>query len=1093
MTCVGGCFGSKYCLQSFLGLILVWQFVSLVHFNDHIVGRRNASSVVEWDCHEGNCPPPKQQGRQRQMKNQNLVRSSTRFTKKNNTTHGAAVLEDNNSYWTTRNGNNEQVIHILAPPGKLGVSIDDTYDNGPPVVYDVEDTSILAHRIRVGDKLVGFDDKDVRSMTAMDLSEKISSKSANPSRKLTIVRTVANADSTSGSSLDLEQTTNNNKYLDCQSIAQLEIVKLLGTGNQKIVYEVKLPWGEHAVAKRCHTLKCYRQNLIRKEANLFRGLFEQYGEGQAVKFFGECYRKYKDKDEIVTSSSDFTVGHTSVIELGNPLVDSWDHVMEMSCFASYLTSLDVRDLVQIARRYANYSESPILLAEYSVKAQKKNKTEYHNTDNVYPNQYITRTSSSSFGNNDKGLINHADMDMVYLCKDHYEEQYCTYEMVLEANCRIMRRLTKQELDCSDPLWDEQTETAQTHERINATRAVKRCEAQFQRKCKNRGQGLSRSNRKMCPEINAITPTQDDIRKECFPLNSNDWIENDVYSNNDAGITRKYLETLMEGPKNFLSLQDLFDQTICHRDSPLRNFAAPGDWYQRFLYLALHWRFHQPALEEYRSRKACDDFHIKSKNERPFYNFMEKHKIHHLDFECPGAKFVVIPTASTGFGNFLNTQASLSILLALNTNRIPIFSTKSFFPWQKRKGETDPWLLAPTECDRKDFQCYFLPLSPCTVTEADLERAPIYGSNRTEQMYLSKKLGLPPSLQDERIVVINPGLASKTIDTPSMRTMAHSIGSELLQDWKDSPLYFQEDDWRDMEMGHQMVKELFREDPIGLLRQVYVYMLRPNPHYRTILKEQMSALVPNPLAPSNTVGIAIRGSDKCLSESMCLSFDRYMELATNVALPLLSPPASAAASTYTDASAVDVNSDIDDTRPTLIMTTEDPKIFKESLVYQANASFPFRFLVNHRDNLQGSGYPKDFGPGQGRRTIVSSLMALQLHFHASKVYLNCCSNFHLVLDYLLQAQCGAQRHLHAYEYLQTSTPKDHQNKSTAAAAVSTCLGHESIPRRYRICCGWSKKQPVCGEIWKEYLMEMEAQNGLGLNEYGKVAVVGGASG
>lgn len=108
---------------------------------------------------------------------------------------GAALgAMDDNSYDAkydnpgSSNGN-EEVIHIFAPPGKLGVVID-TPDDGAPVVHAVKDTSVVADRIIVGDKLVAVDDEDVRSMTAIKVSKMISRKGANPSRKLTIVRTV---------------------------------------------------------------------------------------------------------------------------------------------------------------------------------------------------------------------------------------------------------------------------------------------------------------------------------------------------------------------------------------------------------------------------------------------------------------------------------------------------------------------------------------------------------------------------------------------------------------------------------------------------------------------------------------------------------------------------------------------------------------------------------------------------------------------------------------------------------------------------------------------------------------------------------------
>jgi C-terminal processing protease CtpA/Prc len=81
----------------------------------------------------------------------------------------------------------EEVMNVNAPPGKLGVVID-TPDDGAPVVHAVKDSSVIAHLVQVGDLLVAVDDEDVREMTAIKVSKLISRKSANPSRKLTIVR-----------------------------------------------------------------------------------------------------------------------------------------------------------------------------------------------------------------------------------------------------------------------------------------------------------------------------------------------------------------------------------------------------------------------------------------------------------------------------------------------------------------------------------------------------------------------------------------------------------------------------------------------------------------------------------------------------------------------------------------------------------------------------------------------------------------------------------------------------------------------------------------------------------------------------------------
>ncbi len=91
-------------------------------------------------------------------------------------------------YRTPGSNAKEEILHVFAPPGKLGVVID-TPDDGAPLVHAVKETSVIYGRVQVGDKLVAVDDEDVRTMTAVKVSKLISRKSANPSRKLTIVRT----------------------------------------------------------------------------------------------------------------------------------------------------------------------------------------------------------------------------------------------------------------------------------------------------------------------------------------------------------------------------------------------------------------------------------------------------------------------------------------------------------------------------------------------------------------------------------------------------------------------------------------------------------------------------------------------------------------------------------------------------------------------------------------------------------------------------------------------------------------------------------------------------------------------------------------
>jgi C-terminal processing protease CtpA/Prc len=81
----------------------------------------------------------------------------------------------------------EERYDVVAPPGKLGMVID-TPNGGMPVVHAIKDTSALADRVRVGDRLLSVDDEDCTGMTAMQVSKLISLKSSKPRRVLVFAR-----------------------------------------------------------------------------------------------------------------------------------------------------------------------------------------------------------------------------------------------------------------------------------------------------------------------------------------------------------------------------------------------------------------------------------------------------------------------------------------------------------------------------------------------------------------------------------------------------------------------------------------------------------------------------------------------------------------------------------------------------------------------------------------------------------------------------------------------------------------------------------------------------------------------------------------
>lgn len=82
----------------------------------------------------------------------------------------------------------ETRFEVAAPAGKLGMVID-TPNGAVPIVHAIKDTSVLADRVQVGDRLISVDDEDTTGMTAMQVSKLISLKAEKPSRVLVFSRT----------------------------------------------------------------------------------------------------------------------------------------------------------------------------------------------------------------------------------------------------------------------------------------------------------------------------------------------------------------------------------------------------------------------------------------------------------------------------------------------------------------------------------------------------------------------------------------------------------------------------------------------------------------------------------------------------------------------------------------------------------------------------------------------------------------------------------------------------------------------------------------------------------------------------------------
>jgi len=84
-------------------------------------------------------------------------------------------------------GKGDEYIEVIAPAGPLGVVIDNPL-LGSPRVHAIKDTSLLAGKVRIGDKLISVNGMDTIYMSAIKVSSLISSNAQKPGRTFGFVR-----------------------------------------------------------------------------------------------------------------------------------------------------------------------------------------------------------------------------------------------------------------------------------------------------------------------------------------------------------------------------------------------------------------------------------------------------------------------------------------------------------------------------------------------------------------------------------------------------------------------------------------------------------------------------------------------------------------------------------------------------------------------------------------------------------------------------------------------------------------------------------------------------------------------------------------
>lgn len=120
--------------------------------------------------------------------------------------------------------------------------------------------------------------------------------------------------------------------------------------------------------------------------------------------------------------------------------------------------------------------------------------------------------------------------------------------------------------------------------------------------------------------------------------------------------------------------------------------------------------------------------------------MDANGIGKFDYECRNAKHLIISLYSNGLGINLRGTNAPGIVAAISSDRVlHVLNNVAMNKTGFTKHVGGPWRWA--SCDRRDFQCVFMPPSPCALTHEDVLNA--YHLTRPESRALAVH-GIPPA-------------------------------------------------------------------------------------------------------------------------------------------------------------------------------------------------------------------------------------------------------------------------------------------------------------------------------------------------------------
>jgi hypothetical protein len=354
-------------------------------------------------------------------------------------------------------------------------------------------------------------------------------------------------------------------------------------------------------------------------------------------------------------------------------------------------------------------------------------------------------------------------------------------------------------------------------------------------------------------------------------NSERWLKGPRYGNlhDDPFLTDDLAKHMILNLQNMLlkgsGMPAVLGQTICHADSRFLNSTQPAEasyddrtvrlWAVKLIYLALHYHQHRFAVPEAVARYSLDNSQCPSAAQ-----LEQEYGIGVFDYECPDAKYILMPLSGNGLGANVRTGMVLALLLGLISERVVIFVNNAM------KGDRylkTAWPLA--SCPRKDYQCFFWATTPCTVTQDEIENA--YGLTQPEYRSLMYRNKRPESIEHHKVWIFHsrfmpildlPKMAAKTLYQHALTLISavpEAENPEYVALLKRAAEAIR---------AHDAPRDGYNYAAASMKVQhaLAFYSMRPNPRNAHELDRILTDIIPSDFQPDTSVGLPIRGTLQC---------------------------------------------------------------------------------------------------------------------------------------------------------------------------------------------------------------------------------------